>query len=104
MSDYKTARWLRLQDRTGVAITRPHRGVRLEDRTGGCSYKTARWLRLQGRTGMSLRRAMRMMTEMMVIWGGAGMIMVMRLDSIVSGTSRIMTMMMAVEKKWMILP
>ena len=32
------------------------------------------------------------------------MIMVMRLDSIVSGTSRIMTMMMAVEKKRMILP
>ena len=118
MSDYKTARWLRLQDRTGVAITRPHRGVRLQDRTvvaitrphgGSAGFGPLVGVVMRTRAmymarGMSLRRAMRMMTEMMVIWGGAAMIMVMRLDSIVSGTSRIMTMMMAVEKKWMILP
>ena len=43
--DYKTARGVRLQDRAVVEVTKPHEG---------CDYKAARGLRLQVRTGVAI--------------------------------------------------
>ena len=58
---------MQLQDRTVVAITRPHGGsAGLVPLVGVVMRTRAMYMA----RGMSLRRAMRMMTEMMVIWGG----------------------------------